>query len=145
MSEVTVQTLEDLAEQIAVLREEIAVDKAALSEKNELLEETEQNFLNHLKELGKTSYKSNVGTISKVEKWRVNLPDSPEAKEELQAYLIERGLKSMLTVNSNTLNSYYMQEWEIVKESGDPEAAMNFSIPGLKEPKLYETISFRKK
>lgn len=145
MSEVTVQTLEDLAEQIAVLREEIAVDKAALYEKNELLEETEQNFLNHLKELGKTSYKSNVGTISKVEKWRVNLPDSPEAKEELQAYLIERGLKSMLTVNSNTLNSYYMQEWEIVKESGDPEAAMNFSIPGLKEPKLYETISFRKK
>lgn len=145
MSEVTVQTLEDLAEQIAVLREEIAVDKAALSEKNELLEETEQNFLNHLKELGKTSYKSNFGTISKVEKWRVNLPDSPEAKEELQAYLIEKGLKSMLTVNSNTLNSYYMQEWEIVKESGDPEAAMNFSIPGLKEPKLYETISFRKK
>ena len=120
MSEVTVQTLEDLAEQIAVLREEIAVDKAALSEKNELLEETEQNFLNHLKELGKTSYKSNFGTISKVEKWRVNLPDSPEAKEELQAYLIEKGLKSMLTVNSNTLNSYYMQEWEIVKESGDP-------------------------
>lgn len=145
MSEVTVQTLEDLAEQIAVLREEIAVDKASLSEKNELLEETEQNFLNHLKELGKTSYKSNFGTISKVEKWRVNLPDSPEAKEELQAYLIEKGLKSMLTVNSNTLNSYYMQEWEIVKESGDPEAAMNFSIPGLKEPKLYETISFRKK
>ena len=145
MSEVTVLHLEELAEQISALREEVALEKAALSEKNELLEGLEQNFLNHLKELGKTSYKSNFGTISKVEKWRVNLPNTPEDKQQLHAYLKEKGLESMLTVNSNTLNSYYMQEWDLVKESGDPEAAMNFSIPGIKEPKLYETISFRKK
>ena len=145
MSEVTVQTLEELAEQMSVLRAEIDEDKKALSEKNGLLEEIEGKFLAHLKELGKTSYKSNFGTISKVEKWRVNLPDTPEAKEQLFAYLMEKGLKSMLTVNSNTLNSYYMQEWEQVKASGDAEAAMSFTVPGLKEPKLHETISFRKK
>jgi len=145
MSEVTVQDLETLAEQMAAMREDIEIDKKALSEKNALLEEIENKFLTHLKELGKTSYKSNFGTVSKVEKWRVNLPDSPEAKEQLFAYLMEKGLKSMLTVNSNTLNSYYMQEWEQVKASGDAEAAMNFTVPGIKEPKLHETISFRKK
>ena len=143
--EVTVQGLEDLAEQMAILRAEIDTDKEALSEKNGLLEEIEQKFLAHLKDLGKSSYKSNFGTISRTEKWRVNLPDSDEAKQQLIGYLREKGLESMLTVNSNTLNSYFNREWDAVKENGDPEEAMNFTLPGLKEAKMYESISFRKR
>lgn len=145
MSEIKVQDLEALAEKLSKMRADIELDKAMLSEKNEALEKVEGELMAALKELGKTSYKSNFGTISVVQKWRVNLPNTPEDKEALLTYLREKDLESMLTVNSNTLNSYYMQEWETVKASGDPEAAMNFSIPGIKEPKLNEIISFRKK
>ena len=76
----------------------------------------------------------------------MNLPATPEDKENFFSYLKEKGLfESLITVNSNTLNSFYMREWETVKEHGDPEEAMNFKIPGIQEPKLHEVISFRKK
>ena len=145
MSFVQVQELEDLAEQMKLLREEIDEDKKALSEKTQLLDEIEAKFVAHLKELGKTSYKSEHGTVTRVEKWRVNLPATPEDKQKFLEYIKSKGLESMLTVNSNSLNSYYMTEWEQAKNSGDPEDALNFSIPGISEPKVHEIISFRRK
>lgn len=145
MSEITVDAIEGMAKSLKELREEIDADKAILSEKNAALDELENKIVLTLKELGKTSYRSEYGTVSRNEKWRVNLPATPEDRAEFFEYLKNKGLfENMITVNSNTLNSYYMKEWEQAK-GGDPEEALNFKVPGIGEPKLYEALSFRKK
>lgn len=145
MSSVTVEQLEAMVKDYADLRSEIELDKVELSAKNETLDELEGKIAATLKELGKQSYKSEAGLISRVERWRVNLPQTPDEKQQLRDYLREKGLEDMLTVNSNTMNSYYMKEWDEVKAHGDPEEAMNFRIPGIGEPKVHEILSFRKK
>lgn len=146
MSDVTVQQLEELCQKMRALDDEIEKDEKALSEKNKEYKKLEAQATQWLKELDKTSYKSNHGTVMRVEKWRVNLPQTPEAREEFFNWLKERGLfDQMISVNSNTLNSLYMKEWEVAKESPDPTDALTFSIPGIPEPKLHETVSLRRK
>lgn len=146
MSSVTVEELEKIIQDYAVLRAEIEEEKKLMGEKTKALDELEGKIMATLKEIGKTSYKSEHGTISRVEKWRVNLPASPEEKEAFSNFLREKGIfEKMYTFNSNTLNSYYMEEWEQAKNSGDPEDALNFRVPGINEPKVHETISFRRK
>jgi hypothetical protein len=146
MSEVTVQQLEELCKQMRELDDEIEKDKEALSEKNKKYTQLEAQAAQWLKELGKGSYKSNFGTVIRQEKWRVNLPQTPEDRDAFFGWLKERGLfEHMITVNSNTLNSLYMKEWEVAKESPDPVDALTFSIPGIPEPKLHETVSLRRK
>ena len=141
---ITVAEIEALAKQLADKRIECDELKKPLTQANKELEELEQKVVSSLKEIGKDSYKSEFGTITRVEKWRVNLPQG-EDKLKFFDFLKERGMyDSMATINSNTLNSFFMEEWENAKKS-DPETALNFSLPGISEPKVYETLSFRKK
>lgn len=143
---VTIDQVETLAKQIAEKRLEKEAQAKVLSKVNEELEELEQLAVRTLKEMGKDSYRSEFGTISKVTKWRVNLPNSEENREAFFAYLKEKGLfEKMVSVNSNTLNSFFMQEWEASKDPSDPLAALDFRLPGISEPSSYETMSFRKK
>lgn len=141
---ITVEELEAHCKSIADLRNEIDADKAALSKKSEQLEEMELKAIAMLKDLNKTSYKSNHGQIIRTEKWRVNLPQSDEDRAAFFQYLKDKGLfDKMISVNANTLNSFWKQEFENVKENA-PEEALTFSIPGIGEPKLHETLSFRR-
>lgn len=141
---ITVEELEAHCQAIAEMRDEIEKDKATLATKTEALEEMEYKAIGMLKELNKSSYKSNHGMIIRTEKWRVNLPKTPEDKAAFFDYLREKGLfDQMITVNANTLNSYWKQEFENVKENA-PEEALTFAIPGISEPKLHETLSFRR-
>lgn len=145
MSEISVQSVEFLIKDIAEKRKDVEALKKTYSDANAELEELERKAIGMLKALGKSSFKGELGTITRVEKWRVNLPATDQDRENFFAYLRERGLfEKMITVNSNSLNSFYMQEWEQVKES-DPMEALNFRIPGISEPKAHETLSFRKK
>ena len=146
MSSVTVNELEEIIKQYSILRAEIEEEKKLMGEKTKALDELEGKIMATLKEIGKTSYKSEHGTISRVEKWRVNLPATPEEKAAFSEYLKSKELfEKMYTFNSNTLNSFYMEEWEQAKNSGDPMDALNFRVPGINEPKMHEIISFRKK
>lgn len=146
MEAITVANVEELAKKIQDKRAEKEAKAAELAECNKELVELEQLAVRTLRELGKTSYKSEYGTITRTEKWRVNLPSTPEAREEFFAYLKEKGIfEKMITVNSNSLNAFYMQEWDASKDPNDPMASLDFRIPGIEEPKLYETMSFRKK
>lgn len=145
MSEITINQLEELCEKMRKLDDEIEADKKALSTKNEEYSKMEAQAVQWLDEMKKTSYKSNHGTIIKNDRWRVNLPQTEEDRAAFFNYLKEQGIfEKMITVNSNSLNSYYMKEWEHVKET-NPEDALNFSIPGIQEPKVHKTLSFRSK
>lgn len=146
MSDTTIKDLEEKCQKLANLREEIETDKRALSVKNEMLENLEGNLMAELKEIGKSSYKSEYGTVMRTEKWRVNLPKTPEEKVAFFNYLKEKGhFDDLITVNSQTLNSYFTQEWEAVKKGDNPEEAIGFTLPGLEQPKLFETLAFRRK
>ena len=140
---VTVQELDNLIAEIAKLREVTDTKKTELSQLNKELESMEFKAVAYLKELGRKSYKTDNGMITRVEKWRVNIPATPEAKNALFNYFKERDLfDKYATVNSNSLNSYFMEEWENAKQRGE---GMDFNIPGVDAPKLTEIISFRRK
>jgi len=143
---VTVEQVEELALKIKTKRTEKEEKAAILSACNKELDDLEQEAVRILKEMGKTSYKSEHGTLTKTVKWSVTLPKTEADRAEFFAYLKEKGLfEGMVSVPSPTLNSFYMQEWEASKDPSDPMAALDFRIPGISEPKSYEALSFRKK
>ncbi len=140
---VTVQELDALIAEIAAKREVVDEKKTELSTLNKELESLEFKAVNYLKELGRKSYKTEDGMITRVEKWRVNIPTTPEAKNAMFEYFKARELfDKYATVNSNSLNSYYMEEWDAAKQRGE---GMDFNIPGIEPAKLTEIISFRRK
>jgi len=141
---ITVADIEALVKTLAEKRLECEELKKPLTKANEELEAIEQKLVEALDEVGKDSYKSESGTVTRVNKWRVNLPQG-EDKLKFFEFLKERNLfEGMATVNSNSLNAFFMEEWENAKK-GDPMAALNFSLPGIGEPKAYKTLSFRRK
>lgn len=128
--------LDDWIEEEEFKVKQVRADKEALGAK----------IMGILKTLDRKSYKCDAGTFSRVESMRVNIPTEPEDKQALFQWLQEKGIYDQYaTVNSNSLNSLYMQEFEAVKAGGDPEAILDFRIPGVGEPKLHERISFRRK
>lgn len=144
-SQVTIADMESLVKSLADKRLEVEELKKPYSAANEELEAIEQKIVHTLKELGKDNYKSEFGTITRVNQWRFNLPKTPEDKAAYFEFLKQKGIfDAMATVNANTHNSFCKEEWEAAKQ-GDPTEALNFSIPGIEAAKVYETLSFRKK
>lgn len=142
---ITVDEIESLIKSMADKRIEVENLKRPYSLANEELEKIEQQVVYALKEVGKDSYKSEYGTVTRVSQWRFNLPKTPEEKAAYFQFLREKGIfDAMATVNANTHNSFCKAEWEAAKER-DPMEALNFRIPGIDEAKVYETLSFRKK
>jgi hypothetical protein len=47
----------------------------------------------------------------------------------------------MISINSQSLNSFYKSELEIAKEQGN----VGFKIPGIAEPEVYWTLGMRVK
>lgn len=142
---ITIQEVESLVKQLADQRELVENLKRPYSEANAKLEEMEMQMIGVLKEMGKSSYKSEYGTVSSRLEYRYNLPQTPEARAEYFKFLRDKGVfEQLITVNSNTHNSFCKAEMESAIER-DPESALTFRIPGVDEPKQREILSFRKK
>lgn len=142
---VTVEDLEKIGQELKAKREEVKKKKDIYSAAQTELDRLENNATAMLKTAGKKTYISEFGRLTRVEQFRVKLPQSPEDWNKFLEYAKERGVyDELITVNSNELNSFYMQEWDNVKKNGSPEDALSFSIPGIEEPKVRETISFTK-
>jgi hypothetical protein len=114
----------------------------AVTEENKKLALLEAKAVAWLDELGRESYKHPRGSIGVNEKWRFNLPQGDENKAKFFNYLRERGLyDKYATVNANSYNSFLLAEWEVAKEEG---RGMEFSVPGVPEPKFFRALSTRK-
>lgn len=143
MSEVSVEALDRLVIEIMEARKEVEVQQAILTEKNKKVMELEGKAVAHLKETGREKYQTPFGTIRILNRWRVNLPKTSEDKKALFDFLREREIfDTYATVNSNSLNSFYMKEWEAAQQRGE---GMTFSMPGIKAPSLFESFSLRDK
>lgn len=140
-------TVKEIKDAVFALRSvDLEIDK--LSEQLKKLNEEKSGLKSKLtlmlKECGEKNFTCELGTITKVTDYSVSMPQG-EAKQKLFDFLRERGVfESLATVNYQTLNAYYKEQWELAKKE-DPMAALNFSLPGIGEPKSFETIKFRKK
>lgn len=142
--EITVAQLEQAAKNIFDLRAEVDQDKNALKAKQEVLDTLEAETLDLLKAAKLDKFVASVGTVGRSARSWVTLPQTLEDKLRLLDWLKANGrYEEYVTVNSNSINSLFQEEWDKVKQY-DPEAAMDFRIPGLSEPKLKEQLRFTK-
>lgn len=142
MSEdVTLREFEALIENAYILdkrKEELELAAEAIGLE---LGQLKTKLLTFMEQFEKTSYKSKFGNIIRVQKSSVKVPKDPESKAKFFEYLDQKGIKDdILTVNSNTLNSFYKAE----KESAIAAGAEEFSIPGLEPPTVFFQLQMRK-
>lgn len=141
-TKVTVEELDGLVQKMVEARKVCDEKQALLTEANKALAEIEQTFTKCLKELGRHNYKTPIGTVSLIEKWNYKMPADASDKKRFFEFLKEKGVfDHYATVNYQSLNSFCRQEREIAEQEG---RALEFTIPGVGEPTLYETITFRK-
>lgn len=137
-------TVEDLDALVAELFKQRAICdsmSAQWTEENKKLAAMQAKVTTYLKELGRKEYKTPEGGLSIVQKWQVTLPKGEENRTKFFNYLKEQGVfDSLISVNSNTLQSYYKTEFENAKAQGNFE----FELPGLGPATLHETITMRK-
>lgn len=84
------------------------------------------------------------GTVSLVTKYSVKTPKDVPSKEALWNYIEaaygKEVLKDYLTINSQSLNSFYKKEFEIAKEEGN----LDWILPGVGEPTAYKQLTLRR-
>lgn len=96
-----------------------------------------------LLDLGQNSFKTPLGTISLRERTSFKVPKDEESRTEFFEKLKEMGVfDSMITVNSNTLNSFLKAEYESAKARGDDMVTYRFA--GVEPPTISVTASLRK-
>ena len=137
---VTVETFETLCRELKEKRDLYEFKKREASEVNSEVEAIENKLAECLHESGKDSYKSEFGTVGLSFRTSYRVPQG-EGREEFFNYLRSRGVfDGIITVNSQTLNSWARKEIEAAQEKGEV-----LEIPGLGDPTITPTISFRKK
>lgn len=122
MEQVTLQEMNDLGKQIAELREkerEASDVKKAITKD---LEEAEAKATQILMDKELKNYRSPFGLMSLAMLTSAKTPKTPEAKAAVFELLRREGrYDDMVSVNSQTLNSYVKEQCELAREQGLPE------------------------
>jgi len=142
MKAVTLQELDQLIEQM--YDEQLAVEavKTRLDEVEAVFNNTKNRVLSIFQEFNKPSYRTGRGMVVRQKRFTVAHPKDPEQKAKFYQFLKDKGIfEDMVTVHSQTLNSYYKAEMEAAIEAG----ATDFEMPGVGEPKMVEILVLRRK
>jgi len=142
-------TTEDLDVMVSVMaksKKEYEQRKAKSDEAHAIYQEKRAKLVSTLQACNKKKYSvDGIGTVSVTEKLKVRTPKGLEAKKELAAWLKQQlgddGMHTYLSVNYNSLNSLYNQEFEHAKDRGQ---GGDFYIPGIEKPEAEFGLSFRK-
>lgn len=138
---ITIEQLEQMAAEIARQRECVEKIKKEKQAQDKILDELELKFIEALRECGKEKYQSEVGTLYTSHRLSYRVPKTPEQRASFFEYLKQNGdFDNLITVNSQTLNSYCKEKFELAKQAG----AEDFEIPGLEPPEVCEVLGFRK-
>ena len=136
------KALAKLQEQIIEEHRNLKAFELQLGTRKTELETKKKKLLAMMEEAEVTSYRTESGQVVRKKIFGIKTPKG----EDLQtffSYLREKRPNDYLalaTVNSQSLNSWYKQELEAVKEKG----GMDVEIPGLGEPTITEQISITK-
>lgn len=137
---VTVQDLDNLVAELRAAREEKDRISALLTEQNKVVVNLEAKAAAFLKELGRDNFASPHGTVYMRRTWSWTLPKADEDKLAFRAWLRERGIEDQyLTVHSASFNSLCNAEREAAEKNGEFA-----SIPGVQDPKMFESVNFRR-
>jgi len=138
----TIDMLKKLVNELWAVRQEKDSQKQILSKLSSQESELEELIIRTMRVSGLERFDIDKCSVFANEKASVRVPSEPEAKKKFFSFLFDLGLHdSMVTVNSNTLNSWYKKEIEVRRGNGQPE----FQVPGLDEPTKYWDLSVRKK
>lgn len=141
-TKLTTAEFEEFCESIKKQRD--VVDEISKQKKDEeqKLAQLEDQMIAALAALGRDNYQSKVGTFYLSHRTSVKVPKTPEAREAFFTYLKDKGVfENLITVNSQTLNSFYKEEFAAAQAEG---RGLEFEIPGLDEPTIKESLGFRK-
>jgi len=141
MDSLTVKEFQQLIELTFKHRGVVEEMQDAVDVESKKLEALKRKCLAYLTQFGKSSEAlPGVGTISMAKRLSISHPKEPEAKGAFFDFLKQKGIfEDMVTVNSQTLNSWYRQEFELAKDEG-----RLIEIPGIGEPNYVETLSMKK-
>ncbi len=143
VDQVTLKELDQLTTDIFNQRAMCELIEDDLKTHNKKLESLQGKMISILDRFGRSNYDvPGVGKLVVAERSYVGLPKTPQDKEAFYAYLKEKKVfDEMISVNSQTLNSYYKHEREIAREEGH---ALDFKIPGIGEPSTSTTLRMTK-
>lgn len=99
----------------------------------------ERKVMGIMTECGKDKYYAQgLGTLYFSNRDTVTMPKDPADREAFFNYLKEKGaFEGLITVNSQTLNSFYKQEAEIANSP-------DFKIPGIGTPTRIKTLNMKR-
>lgn len=140
---VTVEELDLLVKHYLRAREIYEAAKKVSGDKYAEYQELENKLVQTLTDAGKKSYKvDGVGQVTRVVKNSVQTPKDVSDKRSFFKWVGEKYGEDvrdqMMSVNSQTLNSFYNQEVE--KHADDPL----FGIPGIGSPTASEHLTFKR-
>lgn len=96
-----------------------------------------------LLDLGQDSFKTPLGTISLRKRQSFKIPKDENSRIAFFNKLKEMDVfESMITVNSNSLNSFLKAEWEAAEARG--EDMVTYRFDGIEPPTISVTASLRK-
>lgn len=141
---ITVKEIKDAISELHAVDIELDTLAAKVKKLNEEKSGLKAKLTLLLKEVGERNFTCELGTVTKITDYSVKMPAGDD-KQKFFEFLKERGVfDELATINYQTLNAYYKEQWEIAKQE-DAASALNFSLPGIGELKAFETIKFRKK
>lgn len=141
-NEVSVGTLNELGMALKEAREHRDAVKGELEELTGKVREIEASFLTYLEQNNMRKYfVPGYGTVYTIQRLSYKVPKTPQERCEFFNHLKDKGIyEDLITVHSQTLNSWAKKEIEVAKEMG----ATDFKIPGLGEPNYSETLGVKK-
>ena len=131
--ELSLTEMDSLIKEYVKKREDYDAAKKVASTKYEELSTLEERIITTLEGAGKKSYRvDGLGTFSVATKLTITTPKTVDQKSELFEYIREKHgeevLLSMLSINYQTLNSFYNTE------ASNAEDRAMFSLPGVEAP-----------
>lgn len=129
-----------LCREIFLQKRRVEDAEEVVSKANAELERLKAEAMKIMKDSGKEKFfVEGMGTIYIHNRYSVTVPKEPSRRQEFFNYLKDKGVfEDIITVNHQTLNSYWKQEWETAGSSPD------FEIPGVGQPTLFQTVATRK-
>ena len=135
------EELNILAEKVKIAREEYDKASKQKSDAEALKKMLEGKMLDALDDAELTRFDAHDSMFIVGHKTSAKTPKTPEDREKFFSYLRDQGVyEDLITVNSQTLNSYVKSEEALATERGE----LDFSIPGI-AIEYYKQLSERKK
>ncbi len=99
-----------------------------------------RSITTYLQEMKWKNHRTSKGMLILAEKKSWPLPKL-EQRTEFFEYLKKEGLfEDMVTVNSNTYNSFLKEQFALAEKEG---RSAEFKIPGVGEPSIFHTLRFK--